>query len=440
MTARIHVVAADLKLAQSLSERLSTQLYQVEVSQSGRDVLERGGDRLPDLIILAQQLSDMDAYACTHHLKGTALLSSIPVVLLAERGESSARVNGLQAGIDDFLTLPIDDVELTIRVKSLLRLGTVANEVKERCDTAASMGIRNATPNSGEFLDDPLRVVLITQQDAIADHATRFLKPVADAVLINGDDVLALNSLAHIDLILSTFSGAKELAACQTLRAHAQTRHVPILGIVPADNDSGLQQCSQLGLTDFIRMPLDQSELIARSLMQMRGKRLNDRLRARIGEDDSSIVTDVITGLPNQNYLDSHLSRLIKRAHARSQPLTVSVIGVQDLALPDAASIQLAQSISRLLKTVIRGADLVCRTAPDRFALVMPDTSIVAADSVLERLRTVVQAELQLSPLVLGRAELSEADDSSETLLARALADGLPGDATQIDNTLESCV
>ncbi|MES2973617.1 MAG: response regulator [Pseudomonadota bacterium] len=96
--------------------------YRTLCASSGKEALVMALQRQPDLIMLDLMMPEMDGYQVLVALKADGATSTIPVIVLTALTERSARLAGLQAGAEEFLTKPVDRDELALRVRNLLRL------------------------------------------------------------------------------------------------------------------------------------------------------------------------------------------------------------------------------------------------------------------------------------------------------------------------------
>src|SRR5262249_42925589 len=106
----------------------------------------------PDLILLDVMMPGMDGFEVCKKLKEDADLSHIPVVMVTVLSDKSDRLKGLESGADDFLTKPINDMALFARVKSLVRIKMLLDELRLRDKTSMQMGVQPASANS--FISD----------------------------------------------------------------------------------------------------------------------------------------------------------------------------------------------------------------------------------------------------------------------------------------------
>ncbi|MCW1752295.1 PleD family two-component system response regulator [Rhizobium acaciae] len=399
MTARILVVddiPANVKL---LEARLLAEYFDVMTAADGYTALAICERNQVDLILLDIMMPGIDGFEVCERLKASQKTAHIPVVMVTALDQPTDRVRGLKAGADDFLTKPVNDLQLISRVKSLLRLKTLSDELRIRADTAHTMGIDDLTRAGEGRADETAQVLLVDGRANSQERIIKALKPVAD-VLALSDPQAALFEAAEsaFDLVIvnANFDDYDPLRLCSQLRSLERTRFLPILIITEQGADEMVVRALDLGVNDYIIRPVDPNELVARSLTQIRRKRYNDRLRASVKQTIELAVTDPLTGLYNRRYLDNHLNVLFNRSMARGRPLSVLITDidrfkqVNDTYGHDGGD-EVLREFSNRVRSTIRGADLACRYGGEEFVVVMPDTSPEIAAAVAERLRAAIE-------------------------------------------------
>ena len=115
---KILLVDDDLELTQLLTEILTLEGFDVTVAEDGEEGLLRLAEQAFDLVLLDVMMPRLNGFAMLTRLRKT---HDTPVLMLTARGDSQDRVNGLEAGADDYLVKPFDVDELDARLRALLR-------------------------------------------------------------------------------------------------------------------------------------------------------------------------------------------------------------------------------------------------------------------------------------------------------------------------------
>src|SRR3954464_12823905 len=141
MSARILVVDDIEANVRLLEARLTAEYYEVLTASDGPTALAVAAAEKPDIVLLDVMMPGMDGFQVCRRLKDDPETRHVPVVLVTALDGRSDRVAGLEAGADEFLTKPIDDVMLFARVRSLARLKAVIDELREREASGRRMGV-----------------------------------------------------------------------------------------------------------------------------------------------------------------------------------------------------------------------------------------------------------------------------------------------------------
>jgi adenylate cyclase len=119
---------ANVKL---LADVLGARGYAVSTAASGKGALEKIAADAPDLVLLDVVMPEMSGYEVCKALRADPATSRLPVVMVTALDPGQERVKGIEAGADDFLSKPINQPELLARVRSLLRVKQLWDELAE---------------------------------------------------------------------------------------------------------------------------------------------------------------------------------------------------------------------------------------------------------------------------------------------------------------------
>jgi two-component system cell cycle response regulator len=429
MSARILIVDDVPANTRLLEARLSAEYYQVASAQDGYEALQKAAEWQPDLILLDVMMPGMNGFACCRRLKQDPETFHIPVVMITALSDSRERVQGLDAGADDFLTKPVDHETLLARVRGLVRLKRLLDEWRARGRTARALGL------AGEPAAPPsiagARALIVDDWDMSSEVAGVALKregvtPVRAATVAEAQGLCIAEAF---DLVLLSLSLASEdpLAFASRLRADEATRDVPLLLLAEPDRRDRLLRAFDIGASDWLMRPLDENEVRARARNLIRRKYYQDRLRSDLGHALEMALTDPLTGLYNRRYLMRHLhGLLLQPSFPGLAVLMVDLDRFKDLndGHGHAAGDLALRAVAETLRGCTRVFDSLARFGGEEFVLVMPGTAPSEAMAVAERLRTRIEAMTFPSghrlTISVGVAWTDQRETQADDILARA--------------------
>src|SRR5438094_3833303 len=131
MTSTILVVDDTPLNVKLLADLLTAKGYRAITAASGKQALEQIERERPDLVLLDVVMPEMSGYEVCRKIRDNPATTMLPVVMVTALDPSQERVKGIDAGADDFLTKPINQPELLARVKSLLRIKLLHDELAD---------------------------------------------------------------------------------------------------------------------------------------------------------------------------------------------------------------------------------------------------------------------------------------------------------------------
>ena len=399
MTARVLVVDDVLPNLKLLEARLTAEYFDVVTATNGFEALEicESGDC--DIVLLDVMMPGMDGFEVCRELKSNPATLHLPVIMVTALDQTADRVKGLEAGADDFLTKPIDEIALLARVRSLARLKLVVDELRARATTSATLGVTAAMRHT---FDEGIGGNILLVEDR-ANSAERILSSLSGRydVDIEGAPHQALlragesdYELVIVSLGLASYDG---LRLCSQLRSIERTRHTPLLLLADLEDRQRILRGLDLGVNDYLIRPIDKNEIFARVRTQVRRKRYADCLRSNVQTAMELAVVDPLTGLNNRRYLESHVLAVLEQAAQQGRPVSTMILDidhfkrVNDSYGHDAGD-EVLKAFAARVKRAVRGGDLMSRFGGEEFVIVMPDTKLSIARLVGERIRAAVAA------------------------------------------------
>src|SRR2546423_13282523 len=175
MTGRVLVVDDILANVKLLEARLSAEYFDVFTAYSGEEALELLRTERVDVVLLDVMMPAMDGFEVCRRIKASPKTMHVPVVMVTALDQTSDKVQGLEAGADDFLTKPVDEIALITRVKNLARLKTLNDEMLLRMATGAEVGAMPGGITAWSKAESAGRVLLVEDQASVANRVRAVL-------------------------------------------------------------------------------------------------------------------------------------------------------------------------------------------------------------------------------------------------------------------------
>ncbi|MEN9709146.1 MAG: hypothetical protein RIQ68_1554 [Pseudomonadota bacterium] len=416
MPARILIVDDHFQNIKFLEARLAAEYYQILSASNGAEAIDMAARGLCDMILLDVMMPGLDGFETCRRLKRDPATAHLPVVMVTALDGPQDRERGLEAGADDFLAKPIDDLVLIARLRALSRLKSSFDELQMRAREAGIAGVfaksvpSGCTPKILLVDDDPAAAERVSL--GLAEEFSLRIVPDAQVALFeaveNGCD-LAIISLA--------LKNADALRLCAQLRALERTRDLPVVLIAETDARERVLRALDLGVNDFVERPFAIHELKARLRTHLRRKVMVEGFRESLRASLEWALIDPLTGLRNRRFLDGALQDHL----ARGAPFTLMILDIDHFKrVNDQHGHDAGDDVLRIVAQRLRGAlredDLICRLGGEEFAIVMPGADVVSAGVIAERVRQAISGE----PVALSSAAVSLSLTVSAGLAASA--------------------
>lgn len=438
MTARILVVDDIPTNVKLLEARLMAEYFQVLTASNGADALKICEAGQCDMVLLDVMMPGMDGFEVCQRLKQNPETMHLPVVMVTALDQPEDRVKGLEAGADDFLTKPVNDLALVTRVKSLVRLKMLTDDLRLRASNGDELAISHFQVMEG-LKQNKQRSSLII----VDDKAVSYEKIVSELSVENNVDVETSANDALFRIVEGNYDAAiislsmdnfDSLRLCSHLRSLERTRSLPLIVVSGPGQEEVISRAMEIGVNDYIKRPIDRNELIARIRTQLCKKRYNDCLRESVQQTIEMAVKDPMTELHNRRYFETHFNSLVEKASKSGKPVTALMCDIDRFKaindtyghdVGDAVIIEVANRIRKNVRTV----DIACRYGGEEFVVIMPDTDVAYAQFVAERIRREIEEHPVITDngstqvyttMSFGLASLDSEYDTPQTLMKRA--------------------
>lgn len=401
MTATVLVVDDVQTNLQLLKQRLLDEYYNVITTTSAQKVVALAEENNPDAIILDIIMPELDGFDVCKALKENPKTHHIPVIMVSALNSHSDKVKGIRYGADDFMSKPIDDVMLIARIRSLISLKAINEDLRMRHNVGERIGVVDSfrlpiTNVDGKILilEDNLRHGQKVKKILSQDQNALVFQEVTDLneELIDGLDLMIIAAKGQ------NFDG---LLIAVSLIGRTKKRDLPFLVIYEHDDRETAIKALQIGANDIIERPadpgrsIDDDELRARVYNLIAKRRYVGHLRSSVDDTMEKAVTDQLTGLYNRRYMENQLTALLERAKRGGPPVSVLIADidhfkkVNDLFGHDVGDDVIRQFSERIASN-LRPNDLACRFGGEEFVIIMPNTKEIDALGVAKRLHAAV--------------------------------------------------
>ncbi|AFB32031.1 MULTISPECIES: PleD family two-component system response regulator [spotted fever group] len=392
-----------------LTAKLLQEYYTVLTANSGKEALAILKKEKIDIILLDVMMPEIDGFEVCKTIKIDPATTHIPVVMVTALSDIDDRVKGLEAGADEFLTKPINDTALFVRLKSLSRMKSLIDELKLRNSTNALLGVTNIEMHD-TFADK--KILLINDDVVQAKNIKQMLLKITQNVKVisNSDELDIINEYTpDLVIISSTLENDDPLRISVILRGKAEISGVVIILQIDEDGMPLVVKGIELGINDYFVYPIEESELLARIRTQLKRKQYQDNLRNDLEQSVNLAAKDGLTGLFNRRYFDIHLKQMIEKANKESIKLYLLMCDIDNFkhindTYGHQAGDKVLTIVSRILKNTLRVTDLIARFGGEEFTILLTDIDISKAIETAERVRVKIEymdfhIEDQIEPL-----------------------------------------
>ncbi len=384
---------------------LQPEGYLTRSAANGEDALASIAQSAPDLILLDVMMPGIDGYEVASRLKANPATANIPIIMVTAQIDSNARLNGLSAGAEEFLTKPVDRTELWLRVRNLLRLKTLSDffqnqsgllehtvekRTAELRDTEVRLIERKHAASALFTEKERLRVTLSAIGDAvittdISGNVT-YLNPVAESMTGWSSEEAAGRPLPQVFVIVNECTSA---TAPNPVDAVLKTGQAAKLA---PDTCLIHRSGTRFAIEDSAAPILDTQGILIGVVLVFHDVSDAREMKAQMNHQATH---DELTGLINRREFECRVVASLARAKQGDQEHTLLYLDLDQFKVVNdtcghLAGDELLRQLTCFLQAPLRQSDCLARLGGDEFGLLLENCPTEPALRIAELLRQAV--------------------------------------------------
>jgi two-component system cell cycle response regulator len=398
---RVLIVDDEPICVKLLSAQLRKTGCVTEGASGGNEALLKAKASPPDLILMDVRMPGLDGYEVTRRLKADPQTVHIPIVLVTGLQEVQDKLNGLEAGADEFLSKPVDLPELIVRIKNLLKLRRYEEQLRHRASAGGfslEQGVDAQSPNRPQFA----RILFLGGENGGRTTLRTHLEGQGFRVDVASYDAdrLSADHLGTTDLVIlnAELPGVDTFEICRRIKQGKAAVGIPLIVFTDRNDADRRIRYLSLGADDLLQWSVDPRELAARVGRLLNQKWYFDSLQVRYDSAVAASNNDGLTMLFNRSYFQRFLELEMKRSQRQNHPTSLILLDIDDFkskndTLGHVAGDRILSEVGLRIRSSIREIDMPARYGGEEFAVVLPYTDRPGAKVVAERIRRALSSE-----------------------------------------------
>lgn len=397
----------------------------------------------PDVIITDVCMPEVDGIEFTKWVRNQDKLAKTPLLLITALNDGNLLSRGLAAGADDFLSKPLNSLEIKTRVQSLLRNRLAIREIENRFHSESEQSDSESDTQAGDHTlsqpgGDPAQILLIDDDEGQSRLLTAYLGQLDCKIhhSVNGQAGLDWMKSHRVDLVVTDLllPDLDGFEVIKQVRSNPRFEHTPVLAMSVLSEVEDRVRALNVGADDFILKGFTGIEFRARTERLLRLKLRMDELRQRYHEAAKRAVTDSLTGLVTHGYICETLAHELQGASRAKEQHSVIFVDVDHFkAFNDtfghALGDEVLHRVAGVIVETVRTSDTPGRYGGEEFVISLPRTTAEEAALVAERIRQRIESV----PITV-----TEGDEPRELRITASLGVAtFPTDASDVDSLLQ---
>lgn len=395
MTGKILIVD-DIPLnLRMIQKKLEEEYYSVFTASGGREALSIIHSIKPDIVLVDAVMPDIDGFKVIQRIKNTPEIAHIPVIMITALNGRAERNQGLLAGADDFLSKPLNHQILLARIKSLLQLKSLSDSLNFREKTLHK--ISNIFDSSEENTIRMIKTakILIAESDSLnLNFYHKMLSRSGFNTTIISNSNLVVQTLldnSYNLCIIGNLNGMDNLLMCSRIKSEICLRNLPLLVIMKTLDEVKLSKAFEIGVHDYVIEPVDEQEMIARCIMQIKKFRYYQLLKETCSSSFIKSAMDQLTSLYNRRYLENYINHLINEKLISNKFFMLLDVdnfkSINDNYGHSAGDTVLTKIAQNIL-TNVKITDCCARIGGDEFAMLIDDANLEILNQIATRINS----------------------------------------------------
>lgn len=375
---------------------------EVDPEDTPGDIL---GPNRPDVVVL-NLLNELGRRAPRDFVNFARALRQVPgglrmpVMMVGDRRAehtSCALTAAAQADVDDVMLRPVSEMQIAGRLKALLRLKTMHEELVRRLETTSRYGIDSpaVVPQAAAVDDAEVLVVGAGKLHSLFEKALASTATLTGA--LTHDTALDYLGRRRFDIVIVDTEGEGAAAEdfCRRCRADSRLYNVPVVliaepGIIPEASGAFAS-----GITDLLETPIQPEELKVRVMALVREVRFREAMRRVYKEFRHHVTGDALSGLYTRGFALEHMRAMVRAAETGGATFSLFFGRIRNMHEINtlygyAVGDRIIRQVGDLIGLLMRGEDLSARYRGASFITLLPDTSFNAARVAVARISGIV--------------------------------------------------